>query len=229
MEQVTATHPKIQMLADKYQTRAKFIVDKYRGFINRKRAFIVRYGSSLSELKDGLITKQLIQNPYSSYEQVFNNVYYRNKLYIERSYFVDNFHRLLEKETHYQQLRYLEKVFKAAFECKGKANVFFIDRCSLIEGRESAIVNVSLAGDLHCKKSPDSLQFLKEIKEFLLTSQSSVVLLFDDKFPFSERLEESEELFLISKIHSLCFLPRASLVPNPCQEIANSLKQMFTE
>jgi hypothetical protein len=33
-------------------------------------------------------------------------------LYIERGYFDDNVHRLLEKEVHYQQLRYLEKVFK---------------------------------------------------------------------------------------------------------------------
>jgi hypothetical protein len=77
---------------------------------------------------------------------------------------------LLEKETHYQQLRYLEKVFKGAIECAGKANVFFIDRCNLIEGRESsAIVAVSLIGTFSCKKSPDSLHFLKEVKEFLKT------------------------------------------------------------
>jgi hypothetical protein len=125
-------------------------------------------GNKLSELKDNLIKKQLIQNPYHSYEQVFSNIYHRTALYVERSYFEGNVHRLLEKETHNQQLRYLEKVFKAAFECKGKTNVFFIDRCSLIEGRESAIVTVSLAGDLHCKKSPDSLQFLKEVEKLLL-------------------------------------------------------------
>jgi hypothetical protein len=119
-------------------------------------------GNNLSKMKDELITKQLIRDPYCSYEKVFNNIYYRNALYIERSYFEGNIHRLLEKETHYQQFRYLEKVFKGAIECKGKANVLFIDRYSLIEGRESnVIVTVSLAGALHYEKSPDSMHFLK--------------------------------------------------------------------
>jgi hypothetical protein len=53
-------------------------------------------------------------------------------------------------------------------------------------------------------------------------------LVFDDEFPFSE-LEESEEEFLIKKTKILYFLPRVSLVPNPCMAIANSLKQMITE
>jgi hypothetical protein len=63
-------------------------------------------------MKDEFITKQLIKNTHCSYEKVFYNVYQRHKFYIERSYFEDNVHRLLEKETHYQQLRYLEKVFR---------------------------------------------------------------------------------------------------------------------
>jgi hypothetical protein len=64
--------------------------------------------------------------------------------------------------------------------------VIFVDSCSLIEGKESnAIVTVSLAGVLHCKESLDSLHFLKEVKELLKTYQSSVVLLFNDEFPFS--------------------------------------------
>jgi hypothetical protein len=107
--------------------------------------------------------------------------------------------------------------------------VFFIDRYNLIDGRESnAIVTVSLAGVLHCEKALDSLNFLKEIKKFLKTEQSSVVLLFDDEFLFSA-LEETEETFMIRKNHSLHFLPRVCLVPNPCRMIANSLRQMFTE
>jgi hypothetical protein len=45
--------------------------------------------------------------------------------------------------------------------------VFFIDRCSLIEGKESTIiVAVSIAGTLHCEKSFDSMHFLKEVKMF---------------------------------------------------------------
>jgi hypothetical protein len=100
------------MLADKYQTQARFIVDKCRRFIKRKKTFIKQYGSSLSKLKDEFISRVLIQKPYCSYEQVFNNVYHQNALYIERSYFEGNVHRLLKKEAHYQQLRYLEKVFK---------------------------------------------------------------------------------------------------------------------
>jgi hypothetical protein len=99
------------MLADKYQTQIRFIVDKCRRFINKKRAFIVQFGS-LIKIKDELITRFLIRNPYCNYEQVFNSFYYQNGLYIERSYFEGNIHRLLEKEAHYQQLRYLEKVFK---------------------------------------------------------------------------------------------------------------------
>jgi hypothetical protein len=47
-------------------------------------------------------------------------------------------------------------------------NVIFADRCSLIEGTESsAIVTVSLAGALDCKKSLDGSKFLKEVKELL--------------------------------------------------------------
>jgi extradiol dioxygenase family protein len=108
--------------------------------------------------------------------------------------------------------------------------VFFIDCCSLIDGRESnIIVTVSLAGALHCKKPPDSIHFLKEVRDFLNAEQSSVVLLFNDEFAFSGRLEETNEAFTIRKNHSLCFLPRISLVPNPCMAIANILKQMFTE
>jgi hypothetical protein len=126
-------------------------------------------GNNLSKMKDELITRLVIRYPYCNYEQAFNCIYNQNALYIERGYFEGNVHRLLEKETHYQQLRYLEKVFKGAFECKGKANVFFIDRCSLIEGRESIVIMaVSLTGALHFKKSLDSLNFLKEIKEFLI-------------------------------------------------------------
>jgi hypothetical protein len=51
-------------------------------------------------------------------------------------------------------------------------------------------------------------------------------LLFDDEFPFSV-LEDTGEAFMIHKTHSLYFLPRVSLVPNPCMAIANSLKQAF--
>jgi hypothetical protein len=59
-------------------------------------------------------------------------------------------------------------VFKGAFECKGKTNVIFIDRCSLIEGRESSfIMIVSLADALRCEKSLNSKDFLKEVKELL--------------------------------------------------------------
>jgi hypothetical protein len=107
--------------------------------------------------------------------------------------------------------------------------VLFIDRCSLIEGRESnVIMTVSLAGALYFKESPDSMHYLKEVKEILKTEQPSVVLLFDDEFPFSE-LEETEEAFIIRKTHSLCFLPRVSLTPNPCMTIANTIRQMLTE
>jgi hypothetical protein len=107
--------------------------------------------------------------------------------------------------------------------------VIFIDRCSLIEGRESsAIVTVSLAGALQCKIALDSLNILKEVKE-LLRVESSVVFLYDDEFPFSGRLEKTEESFLIRKSHSLYFLPRVSMVPNPCMVIANSIKQMLTK
>jgi hypothetical protein len=101
-------------LADKYQTEAILIVEKWKKFIDKKRAFILLYGSNLSKLKDELITTQLIRNPHCSYEQVFRSIYYYNKFCIERSYFEANAHRLLEKETHYQQLKYLEKVFKGA-------------------------------------------------------------------------------------------------------------------
>jgi hypothetical protein len=72
------------------------------------------------------------------------------------------------------------------------------------------------------------MYYLEEVKKFLKTKQSSIVLLFDDEFPFSE-LMESEEAYQIRKIHSLCFLPRISLVPNPCRMIINSLKQTLTE
>jgi hypothetical protein len=63
-------------------------------------------------MKDELITKQLIRNPNCYYEQVLSHIYYRNGMYVEQSYFEGNVHRLLEKETHYQQLRYLEKMFR---------------------------------------------------------------------------------------------------------------------
>jgi hypothetical protein len=109
-------------------------------------------------MKDKLITRQLNKNPYCSYKEVFNEVFKKNKLYIERSYFEDNVHRLLEKETHYQQLKYLQKIFKKGFECKEKENVIFIDRCSVIKGRDSsAIVAVSLTGALHFKESLGSM------------------------------------------------------------------------
>jgi hypothetical protein len=71
-----------------------------------------KYGYNLSKLKDEFLTKQLIRNPYCSYEEMFSNVCNRNALYVERNYFEGNVHRLLEKEAHYQQLNYLEKVFR---------------------------------------------------------------------------------------------------------------------
>jgi hypothetical protein len=72
------------------------------------------------------------------------------------------------------------------------------------------------------------MYYLEEVKEFLKTKQSSIVLLFDDEFPFSE-LMESEKAYLIRKKHSLCFLPRVSMVPNPCTAISNRLNQILTE
>jgi filamentous hemagglutinin family protein len=116
-------------------------------------------GNNLSKMKDQLITKQLIRDPYCSYEEVFNNIYYRNALYIDRSYFEGNIAR---KGNVLPAVQVPGKGIQGAIECKGKANVFFIDRCSLIEGRESnVIVTVSLAGALHSEKSPDSMHFLK--------------------------------------------------------------------
>jgi hypothetical protein len=51
-----------------------------------------------------------------------------------------------------------------------KANVFFIDRCNLIEdGESSVIMAVSLTGDFYCKVSPDSMYYLEEVKEYLKT------------------------------------------------------------
>jgi hypothetical protein len=103
------------MLADKYRTQARVIFNKYKRFKNRKRAYLRQYNSSLSNIKDELITRQLIRNPYCNYEQMFHNINHRNALYVKQSYFEGNVHRLLEKEAHYQQLRYLEKMFKVAF------------------------------------------------------------------------------------------------------------------
>jgi hypothetical protein len=88
--------------------------DHFTKYYTKKNNLLEKNGGSLSKMKDEFITKQLIRNPYCSYEEVFFNVYHRYRFYIERSYFEGNVHRLLEKETHYQQLRYLEKLFKWA-------------------------------------------------------------------------------------------------------------------
>jgi hypothetical protein len=81
-------------------------------------------------------------------------------LFIEREYFKTNVHRLLEKEAQYQQLRYLEKVFKWADQQKARTNVYFIDWCKLNEGN-SAMIVVTLAGTLTIRDSLGDLHFLK--------------------------------------------------------------------
>jgi hypothetical protein len=87
---------------------------KLKKYEKKKTKLFEQYGYGLSRKKDELITKQLIRDPNCCYEEMFNNVMGRYNLYIERSYFDNNVHRLLEKEVQYQQLRYLEKVFKWA-------------------------------------------------------------------------------------------------------------------
>jgi hypothetical protein len=90
-----------------------------------------KYGNDLNELKDALIMKQIAKNPDCNYEEVFNNTYNISHLYIKQDYFEDNVHRLLAKETHYQQLRYLKRVLIGADLRKGKTTVLFTDCCSL--------------------------------------------------------------------------------------------------
>jgi hypothetical protein len=57
----------------------------------------------------------------------------------------------------------------------------------------------------------------------------SIILLFDDQFPFSLELDKREEVYLLRKTHTLLLLPRTSLVPNPCKVIADSLKDGLKE
>jgi hypothetical protein len=52
-------------------------------------------------------------------------------MYIKQGYFEGNVHRLLAKETQYQQLRYLEKVFIGADLRKEKTTVLFAECCNL--------------------------------------------------------------------------------------------------
>jgi hypothetical protein len=87
---------------------------KLKKYEKKKIKLFEQYGYGLSMKKDELITKQLIRDPNCCYEEMSNNVMGRYNLYIERSYFDNNVHRLMEKEAQYQQLRYLEKVFKWA-------------------------------------------------------------------------------------------------------------------
>jgi hypothetical protein len=90
-----------------------------------------KYGNDLSELKDALIMKQLAKNPDCNYEEVFKNIYFRSHVFIKQDYFEGNVHRLLAKETQYQQLRYLERAFRGADLQKREATVLFVDRCRL--------------------------------------------------------------------------------------------------
>jgi hypothetical protein len=112
-------------------------------------------------LKDAAIIKQLIRNPNCEYEDVAKKNWFVMGLFIGRDYFEENVHRLLEKEANYQQLRYLEKIFKWADQYKARKNVHFIDCCNLNAGN-SAMVVVTLAGTLTIRDSLGGLHFLKE-------------------------------------------------------------------
>jgi hypothetical protein len=90
-----------------------------------------KYGNDLSELKDALIMKQIAKNPDCNYEEVLKNIYHIYHLYIKQNYFERNIHRLLAKETQYQQLRHLERVFIGADLRKEKTTVLFVDSCNL--------------------------------------------------------------------------------------------------
>jgi hypothetical protein len=134
---------------------------KFQKYYARKNQLLKQYNNDLSGLKEAAITKQLIRNPNCNYEEAIKIKWYFTGLLIERDYFEANIHRLLEKEAQYQQLRYLEKVFKWADQYKAKANVYFIDCCKLNE-KNSAMIVVTLAGTLTIRDSLGGLHFLKE-------------------------------------------------------------------
>jgi hypothetical protein len=97
--------------------------------------------------------KQIAKNPDCNYEEVFNNIYHSAHLYIKQDYFENNVHRLLAKETHYQQLRYLERVLIGADLLKDKTTVLFVDCCSLMNTFDrKVVIAVTLAGKLFCRK-----------------------------------------------------------------------------
>jgi hypothetical protein len=74
---------------------------------------------------------------------------------------------LLEKETQYQQLKYLMKVFKWADQHKEKLNVIFID-CSRSNEERGIIVAVNLVGTLTCIDTFETIDFLREAQPLLL-------------------------------------------------------------
>jgi hypothetical protein len=123
--------------------------------------------SDLSRVKDILITNELIKNPNCNYEVVVK-IYYKHHIFIEPGYFEENVHRLLEKETQCQQLRYLEKVFKWADQQKEQLNVIFID-FSRFNEENSIIVVVNLVGTLTCINCLEKVDFLMEVQSLLQT------------------------------------------------------------
>jgi hypothetical protein len=86
-------------------------MEKYRYYRFRRNKLMQQEKNDLSRLKDGAITRKLIRNPNCRYEDVVK-LYKKYNVFIEREYYETNVHHLLEKENQYQQLRYLERVFK---------------------------------------------------------------------------------------------------------------------
>jgi hypothetical protein len=145
------------------------------------------------------------------------------------------------KEVQYQQFKYLGRVFRGVTErIRHGKSVLFLDSFSLREERgqegeqqermapeASITVAVTLKGALLCKtpsRPISGIELIKEYRPILQGSLPSIILLFDDQFPFSLELDKREEVYLLRKTHTLLLLPRTSLVPNPCRVIADYLK-----
>jgi hypothetical protein len=108
--------------------------------------------------------------------------------------------------------------------------VFFADCCSLTEDRESSVfIAVTLKGTLLCRKLIDKTHILSLALENLRDAMPSILILFDDQFPMLEEIESHQNVSMLRKKHTLLFLPRVSLAPNPCMMVAKSIVAVLRE
>jgi hypothetical protein len=63
----------------------------------------------------------------------------------------------------------------------------------------------------------------------LIDLKPSIIILFEEQFLFSGKVDKMKEVELLRMKHDLFFLPRVSMAPNPCKVIWNSIEVELRE